>query len=65
MASCTAGVFAPALAVLRVRRARDDLLLGVNHGAGPSGGQPGLAENRADLIGQQSDRSGRSGVHHP
>ena len=40
----------------RVRRARDDLFLGVNDGAGPSGGQPGLAQDRTDLVGQQPDR---------
>ena len=40
---------------LRVGRARDDLLLGVNDGAGPSGGQPGLTKNGADLVGQQPD----------
>ena len=56
MASCTAGVFAPALDGSGVGRARDDLFLGVNDGAGPSGGQPGLTENRADLVGQQPDR---------
>ena len=38
-----------------VGRPRDNLVLGVNHGAGPPGGQPGLTKNGADLIGQQPD----------
>ena len=39
-----------------VGRARDDLFLGVNDSAGPSGGQPRLAQDRSDLVGQQPDR---------
>ena len=56
MASCTAGVVAPALAAFDVRRARDDFLLGVDDGAGPSVRQSRLAEDRTDLVGQQADR---------
>ena len=40
----------------RVGRARNDLLLGVDDGASPSGGQSRLTENRSDLVGQQADR---------
>jgi len=39
-----------------VGRARDNFLLGVDYGTRPSGRQSRLAENCADLIGQQPDR---------